>query len=51
MAINLRNSSKKKLDDFKDKFIEGSLTVQEECLKSIAESLLILAEKIGRKLP
>jgi hypothetical protein len=51
MVDNLTEESKKVIDNFLIKVkSENKLTIEQECLISISESLLILAEKIGRKL-
>lgn len=50
MVNNLTNEAKKSLQAFQDKVKSNEkLTIEENCLVSIAESLLILAEKIGKR--
>ena len=51
MVTNLTTEAKKEIDSFKRKFDKlEKLTPTEESLKSIANSLIILSEKIGKKL-
>jgi hypothetical protein len=51
MVKNLTNEAKENLNNFKNSVKSDlELTITEKSLISIAESLLILAEKIGKKL-
>lgn len=55
MVENLTEHAKEKLDGFKASIqtkkdvSHAETTIQEECLISIAESLLIIAEKLGKR--
>jgi len=53
MVSNLRPDSAKAIADLKKRIdaAPDPLMLQLECLKSIAESLAVLAEKIGRRFP
>jgi len=51
MVKNLDAHSRERLKEFKDKVKKDNLSVEETCLIEIAGALMILADKIGKRLP